>query len=195
MLKFKRIKGNLIHKTAVINWNKLKIGKGNIIGPYVVIGGNAQHPKSKSKGIIIVGNNNTFNEYCNIHLPTSISKKTLIGDNNYIMNSTTIDHDCVIENDVTLSSNVILGGNVLVMNAAQLGMNVCVHQNQIIGSYSMIGMNSFITRKLKVFPGFKFYGKPAKKKSKNLIGLKRNKIKNDELKLELLRYKKLISSR
>ena len=45
------------------------------------------------------------------------------------MNSTTIDHDCVIENNVTLSSNVILGGNVHVMEGAQLGINVCVHQN------------------------------------------------------------------
>ena len=26
-LKFKKIRGNLIHSTAVINWNKIKIGK------------------------------------------------------------------------------------------------------------------------------------------------------------------------
>ena len=38
MLKFKKIKGNLIHPTAIINWDELIIGKGNIIGPYVVIG-------------------------------------------------------------------------------------------------------------------------------------------------------------
>jgi len=109
------------------------------------------------------------------------------------MNSTTIDHDCVIEDNIVLSSNVILGGNVYIMNGAQLGIKACVHQNQIIGSYSMIGMNSFITKKLKVIPGFKYYGKPATKRSKNLISLKRNNIKNDKLKLELLRYKKLVS--
>lgn len=191
MLKYKKIKGNFIHKTAVINWNKLIIGKGNRIGPYVVIGNNAQHPKTKSNGVIIIGNNNIFNEYSNIHLPTHISKKTLIGDNNYFMNSTTIDHDCVIENNVILSSNVILGGNVHIMEGAQLGISVCVHQNQIIGSYSMIGMNSFITKKLNVVPGYKFYGKPAKKKSKNLFGLKRNNIDNNNLKLEISRYKQL----
>jgi UDP-N-acetylglucosamine acyltransferase len=144
-------------------------------------------------GIIEIGNNNFFNEYCNIHLPTKIRSKTIIGNNNYLMNSTTIDHDCVIENNIVLSSNVILGGNVYIMEGAQLGMKVCVHQNQVIGSYSMIGMNSFITKKIKVIPGYKFYGKPAKKKTKNLISLKRNNIKNDKLKLELLRYKKLVS--
>ena len=47
-MDFKKIKGNLIHKTAIINWKKLKIGKGNIIGPYVVIGTDAQHIKDKS---------------------------------------------------------------------------------------------------------------------------------------------------
>ena len=38
MLKFKKIKGNLVHKTASNKLEKIKIGKGNIIGPYVVIG-------------------------------------------------------------------------------------------------------------------------------------------------------------
>ena len=38
MIKYKKIKGNLVHKSAVINWNNINIGKGNIIGPYVVIG-------------------------------------------------------------------------------------------------------------------------------------------------------------
>ena len=62
------------------------------IGPYVVIGNSAQHPKSKSNGSIVIGNNNTFNEYCNVHLPTKIKQVTSIGNNNYFMNSTTIDH-------------------------------------------------------------------------------------------------------
>lgn len=191
MLNYKKINGNLIHNTAVINWVKLSIGKGNKIGPYVVIGNNAQHPKSKSNGSIIIGNNNTFNEYCNVHLPTKIKQVTSIGNNNYFMNSTTIDHDCFLENDIILSSNVILGGNVHIMNGAQLGIRVCVHQNQIIGSYTMIGMNSFVTKKLKVTPGNTFYGKPAKNKGVNIIGLKRNNIKNDQLKIEILKYKKL----
>jgi len=192
MLNYIKKNGNLIHKTAVINWKKTHLGKNNIIGPYVVIGNIAQHPKSKSVGIVKIGNNNVFNEYCNIHMPTNFKKITLIGNNNFLMNSTTIDHDCVIENNVVLSSNVILGGNVHVMEGAQLGIRVCVHQNQVIGSYSMIGMNSFITKKLKVVPGFKFYGKPAKKKAKNLFGIKRNKIDNNKLKFELDRYKELV---
>tara|TARA_B100000989_G_C19338112_1_gene383788 strand:- start:67 stop:657 length:591 start_codon:yes stop_codon:yes gene_type:complete len=191
MLQFKKIRGNLVHKTAIINWNKIIIGKGNIIGPYVVVGNFAQHPKSKSSGVIIIGNNNTFNEYCNIHLPTNIKKKTIIGNNNYFMNSCTIDHDCIIENNVVLSSNVVLGGNIHIMTASQIGIKVSIHQNQIIGSYSMIGMHSFVTKNLKVLPGYTYYGKPAKKIKKNIIGLKKHEIDNKNLKKETMRYKKL----
>ncbi len=191
MINFIKKKGNLIHKTAIINWNKLSIGKNNIIGPYVIIGNFAQDPKQKSFGKIIIGNNNFFNEYCNIHLPTKKTKKTVIGNNNYFMNSTTIDHDCVVENDVVLSSNVVLSGNVYIMNGSNLGIKASIHQNKIIGSYSMIGMHSFVTKKLNVYPGFIYYGKPAKKKKKNLIGLKRFNISNEFLKKEISRFKKI----
>ena len=49
-LNFKKIKGNLVHSTSVINWKKIKIGKGNIIGPYVVIGNNPQWKNKKPSG-------------------------------------------------------------------------------------------------------------------------------------------------
>ena len=195
MLEFKKIKGNLIHKTAIINWKKLIIGKDNIIGPYVVIGNSAQHPYSKSKGKIYIGNKNIINEYCNIHLPTEITKKTFIGNNNYFMNSTTIDHDCFIEDNVVLSSNVVLGGNVFVMKNAQLGIKSSIHQNQTIGSFSMIGMHSFVTKNIKIMPGYVYYGKPSKKIKKNLIGLKKNNISSIDLVNETKRFKKLISYR
>ena len=188
MIKYKKIKGNLVHNTAIINWKNLIIGKGNKIGPYVVIGNDAQHPKIKSFGKIIIGNNNTFNEFTNIHLPTKLKKKTTIGNNNYFMNSCTIDHDCFIENNIIVSSNCILGGNVILMKNCQLGIRTSIHQNQIIGSYSMIGMDSIITKKIKVEPGYVFYGKPAKLKKKNMVGLRRNKITNEILKKEYKRF-------
>ena len=188
MLNYKKIKNNLVHITAVINWKKVKIGSGNKIGPYVVIGNDAQHPKKKSSGKIIIGNKNVFNEFVNIHLPTDLKKQTKIGNNNYFMNSSTIDHDCTIEDNIILSSNTILGVNVIIIKNAQLGIRTSVHQNQVIGSYSMIGMHSIITKKLKVEPGFIFYGKPAKKMKKNLLGIKRNKISSDILKKEYKRF-------
>ena len=189
--KLKKVKGNLIHSTAIVNWKKVIIGKGNVIGPYVVIGNIPQWPKKKSNGKIIIGNNNVFNEFCNVHLPTSIRKKTFIGNNNYLMNSTTIDHDCYLENNIILSSNVILGGNIHIMNNAQLGIKTLVHQNQTIGSYTMIGMGSLITKKANILPGYVFYGKPIKKIKINKIALKRFRVSEKVLLKDTLRFKKL----
>ena len=98
------------------------------------------------------------------------------------MNSSTIDHDCCIEDNVVMSSNVILGGGVHVMKSAQLGIKTIIHQNQVIGSFSMIGMGSIITKKKSILPGYVFYGKPVKKMKLNKIGLKRFKILNKDLK-------------
>jgi len=192
MLKYKKIKENLVHPTAIINWKKINIGKGNKIGPYVVLGNDPQHPNEKNLGKIIIGNNNIFNEYVNVHLPTRLRKMTVIGNNNYFMNSTTIDHDCFLEDNIILSSNTILGGNVFIMKNAQIGMRTTIHQNQVIGSYSMLGMNSVVTKKIKLIPGYIFYGCPAKKIKKNTIGLKRNKITSQNLKKEYIRYLSLI---
>ena len=104
------------------------------------------------------------------------------------MDSTTIDHDCCIENNVILSSHTVLGGNVTIMNNSQLGIRTSVHQNQIIGSYCMVGMNSVITKKLIVKPGYIYFGKPAKKIKKNSIGLKRYKINSKILAEEYKRF-------
>ena len=192
MLKFKKIRGNYIHHTAIINWKSLIIGKGNTIGPYVVIGNEAQWKGKKSTGKIIIGNNNVFNEYTNIHLPTKLKKKTFIGNNNYIMNSTTIDHDCYLEDFLVISSNVILGGNIHIMKHANLGIKTIVHQNQVIGSYSMIGMGSIITKKKKILPGYVYYGKPVKKIKKNIFSLKKNNISDKKLMNENIRFKKIL---
>jgi hypothetical protein len=59
----------------------------------------------------------------------------------------------------------------------------------------MIGMHSFVTRKLLVTPGFIFYGMPAKKVKKNLIGLKRNNINVDMIKKETKRFNNMIKLR
>ena len=62
-----------------------------------------------------------------------------------------IAHDCIIEDDVVFSNNVTLGGNTHVMKKSQLGFNTIVHQNQVIGSFSMVGMGTIITKKLKSY--------------------------------------------
>ena len=78
------------------------------------------------------------------------------------------------------------------MKKSQLGFNVTVHQNQVIGSFSMIGMSSVITKKTRVLPGYIFAGNPAKKISLNKIGMKKKNISKKDIKKELSRFNLLI---
>lgn len=194
-MHYKKIKNNLIHKTAVIDWKNVNIGKNNIIGAYAVIGGPAQHPKKKSSGKVIIGDNNKINQFVCINRPTSLTKKTKIGNNNYIMNNTTIDHDCHLEDNITISSNVVLGGNIYIMQGTQIGIRSIIHQNQIIGSFTMLGMGSIVTKTKSIFPGYVFFGKPVKKIKMNLVGIRRNNISIDFLKSETKRFKEIFKKR
>ncbi len=191
---FRKLKDNYIHKTAIINWRKVIIGKNNVIGPYSVIGTDAQHTRDVSNGKIYIGNNNIIREFTTIHLPTKLRKKTIIGNNCNLMTMSHIAHDCIIEDDVVFSNNVTLGGNTHVMKKAQLGFNTIVHQNQVIGSFVMIGMGTIVTRKIKVLPGFVYFGNSAKKIKKNSIGFKKKGISKSEIINETKRFNKIIKN-
>ena len=188
MLKFKNINNNQIHETAIVDWDNVTLGEGNIIFPYACIGTDAQHPREKSDGPVNIGNNNTFREYVTNHRPTKISRETKIGNNNTFMVNSHIGHDCILEDNITLSNSVNIAGHVYIMKNAIFGLNSSVHQFQVIGSFSMIGMNSVIGAKQKVSPGYTYIGNPAKGIIKNSIGLERNNISNDILLDECKRF-------
>ena len=50
MLNYKKIKENIVHPTAIIDWKNVILGKNNIIGPYVVIGNHANTLNKKVLG-------------------------------------------------------------------------------------------------------------------------------------------------
>jgi UDP-N-acetylglucosamine acyltransferase len=185
---FKEIKGNLIHETAVINWDVVEIGEGNVIHPYVTIGLDALHAREKTEGIISIGDNNIFREYCSINAPTAISKKTQIGSNNFIMLYTFIAHDCVIEDNVSIANATQLGGHTYVMNNANIGYGCLIHQFQTIGSFTMLGMGTIVTKKSEIIPGNTYVGSPARCIKKNEIGLKRNNVSGEQIENEINRY-------
>ena len=186
--------GNKIHDTAVVDWNRVDIGTGNEIGPYVCIGTDAQHRTEPSDGKIIIGDNNIIREYSTVHLPTRFSKVTSIGNNCYLMALSHIAHDCVVEDNVIFSNNATLGGHVHIMQNSQIGFSVTIHQHQVIGSYCMIGMGTVIPRNKKIIPGSKWVGNPAKIMGKNSVGLERAGVTEEMLETENIRYEKLCSN-
>ena len=188
---FLNIKGNQVHRTAVVNWEKIKIGKNNIFFPYSVIGFDAQHTYEKSYGKLVIGNKNIFREFCTVHLPTKRKKITKIGNNCLFMTKSHVGHDCIIEDNVTLSNNVNIAGNTYIMKNTQFGLNSIIHQDQVVGSYSMIAMGTQIGKKIIMKPGYIYAGSNPKGIIKNKVGLNRNKISDKQLEKETIRFDKL----
>ena len=180
--------GNKVHKSAFVEWSHVKIGTGNVIGPFACIGTEAQHIAAVSEGKIEIGNNNTIREFSTIHRPTDEENGTVLGNNNYIMAGAHINHDCILEDDIVLCNNAALAGHVHVMKGAFLSMNCSIHQNQVIGSWSIIGMNSCVTKSAKVEPGYKFFGVPAKRNGRNSVALKRHEVTPEQLSAALRRF-------
>lgn len=195
-----------IHSTAVIH-PFAKIGKDVSIGPYSVIGANvvvmdgvtihshvsigapAQHRTHSGEQFgIFIDHGTVIREYVSVHLGTK--NPTTIGKNCYIMACAHVAHDCVIENDVTMANNCLLGGHCVVMRGANLGLGVIAHQYAVIGSYSMLGMGTIVTKASKIEPGNIYIGNPARFLKKNEVGLERNGITEKQLEIEKEIWKK-----
>lgn len=185
---YELVNGNVVHKTAQINWDRVDIGVGNRIGPFCIIGGEAQHRYYSSCGDISIGDHNIFQEHVSVNLPTKISKNTKIGSGCFFMTSAVVHHDCLIEDDVTMCSNASLGGGVIVMRGANIGMNASVHQFKAIGSYTILGMNGCVIKGSNIRPGRKFAGVPVRDIGSNSIGLSRARITEKLLQAEHKRF-------
>jgi len=188
---YELIKGNYVHKSAIVDWDNITIGVENIFGPMAIIGASAQHKYYESSGKIHIGNKNVFSEFCLISRPTLMTKKTTIANGNYFMSNSVIHHDCKIENDGIICSNVSIAGNVRLMNGVYLGQNSSVHQFQIIGSYSILGMNSCVTKKSHILPGRKYVGVPCRDIGQNQVGLNRSNISKEQITQEVSRFNRL----
>ena len=98
----------------------------------------------------------------------------------------------MLEDGSTLSCGVKIGGNVHVMRDSNLGMGAVVHQYQVIGSWSMIGMGSIIPKKARIYPGQTWVGNPVHRLKSNEHGLERFNIDDYDLIEETARYRELV---
>ena len=191
---FENIDGNLIHKTAIINWDRVQLGKGNTIGPYTCIGTEPPNISQVSDGIIKIGDRNNICEYVTIHLPTISEVGTTIGNNNILMSSAHIGHDCVLEDDIVLCNNAAVAGHSRIMSGSTLALNSSVHQFKVVGSWAMVGMNTCLNKSITVEPGNIYFGVPAKNMGRNIVGLRRKKVSKNDLSQEIIRFLSIIDS-
>ena len=171
-----------------------KIGKNNLIYPFSSIGTPPQDLKYKGeKNSLIIGDNNKFREYVNINPGTEQGGGiTSIGDNNLFMVYCHVAHDCKISNNIVLANNVQVGGHVKIENNAIVGGSCAIHQFSRIGESSMIGGMTGVLS--DVIPFGLSMGNRNNLMGLNLIGLRRSKISNENIKKIQLAYEKMFKS-
>jgi len=159
------------------------IGSGNEIFPFSSIGTPPQDLKYKGeKNSIIIGNNNKFREYVNINPGTEQGGGiTKIGNNNLFMVYCHVAHDCNISNNIVLANNVQVGGHVLIQDNAIVGGSCAIHQFSRIGETAMIGGMTGVLS--DVIPFGLSLGNRNNLVGLNLIGLRRAKISNENIKI------------
>ena len=170
------------------------IGIGNEIFPFSSIGTPPQDLKYKGeKNSLIIGNNNKFREYVNINPGTAQGGGvTKIGNDNLFMVYCHVAHDCNISNNIVLANNVQVGGHVNIQDNAIVGGSCAIHQFSRIGESAMIGGMTGVLS--DVIPFGLSLGNRNNLAGLNLIGLRRAKISNENIKILQQAYDEIFKS-
>ena len=162
---------------------RTKIGKNNEIFPFVSIGTTPQDLKYKGeKNSIIIGDNNKLREYVNINPGTSQGGTiTKLGNYNLLMVYCHVAHDCNLGDNIVLANNVQVGGHVTIENNAIVGGSCAIHQFSRIGNLAMVGGMTGVLS--DVIPYGLSLGNRNNLVGLNIIGLRRAKISNEDIKI------------
>lgn len=185
----------------------VKIGAGTVIGSHVVIKGPTvigkqnriyqftsigEDPQDKKYAAEItrleIGDRNTIREFTSMHRGTKQDHSlTKIGNDNLFMAYTHVAHDCTIGNHVIMANGASLAGHVHLHSHAILGGFTLVHQFTQIGQYSFAAMGSAITQDIPPF--VMVGGKPTRPHGINSVGMERNGISPEDIRLIRKAYK------
>lgn len=103
------------------------------------IGGGPQDiAYTENDSVLIIGNDNQIGEHATLHRGSS-SKKTSIGNNNYLMGNIHVGHDCELGNHIIMANDSKLGGFVKVEDNVILSAGAGVHQHVRIGEMVIAG--------------------------------------------------------
>jgi UDP-N-acetylglucosamine acyltransferase len=185
----------------------VKIGAGTVVGSHVVIKGPTtigkenriyqftsigEDPQDKKYAAEVtrleIGDRNTIREFTSMHRGTQQDNcVTKIGDDNLFMAYTHVAHDCLIGDHVIMANGASLAGHVHLNSHAILGGFTLVHQFTQVGQYSFAAMGSAITQDIPPF--IMVGGKPTRPHGINSVGMERNGISAEDIRLIRNAYK------
>ncbi len=183
---FSTIEGNveigadcIIGSSVIIKQGTI-IGKKNTICAGVQIGVDPQDYHYKGEvSQCIIGDGNIIREFTTVSKATGKDRRTVIGDNNFIMTYIHIAHNVEIGNNAVISSGTQLGGHVRIDDYANIGGLVGIHQFCRVGKYAMVGAQSYLNKDLP--PYLLARGNRAIVYGVNVRGLQRNSFSKEKI--------------
>jgi UDP-N-acetylglucosamine acyltransferase len=173
-----------------------RIGNGNSFFPFASIGMAPQDISYADEPTRLeIGDHNVIREYVTINRGTvKGGGVTRVGDRNLIMAYTHIAHDCQIGNHIIMANAATLGGHVTVEDWASVGALCPVHHFVRIGTHSIIGGGTTVTRDVLPFSktsaerGTHAYGL-------NAVGLERRGFTKERIRKIHHAYRVLLASK
>lgn len=149
-----------------------RLGKNNTLFPGAVVGAVPQDLKFQGEETTAeIGDHNTIRENVTINRGTAAKGRTIVGNNNFLMEGMHVGHDTFIGNGCIIGNSTKLAGEVTIDDFAILSANVLVHQFCHIGSYVMVSGG---TRTGQDIPPFCIAARePVAYSGLNIVGLKR----------------------
>ena len=149
-----------------------RLGNHNVVFPGAVIGAIPQDLKFRGEETTAeIGDNNTIRENVTINRGTAAKNRTVVGNNNLLMEGMHIAHDVIVGNQCIIGNSTKIAGEVIVDDCAIISANVLIHQLCHIGSYVMVGGG---TRTGQDIPPFVMAARePVAYCGLNLVGLRR----------------------
>ena len=170
----------ILHSHIVVSGHT-KIGEGNKFFQGCSIGAPPQDNSYKGEPTrTLIGNNNTFREYCSVHRGTLKENHiTTIGDNNLFMAYVHIGHDVLMGNHCTIANSTNFAGHVRVGDRVGIGGGTNIQQWVSLGRGAYIGGATALDRDIPSF--CTAIGNRAHLKGINIIGMKRQGYSKQEI--------------
>jgi len=170
-----------------------KIGKSNKIFHYSSIGEQPQDMKYKEQETYLeIGDRNTIREFCTLNTGTiEGNKKTVIGNDNWIMAYVHVAHDCIVKNNIVIANSVTLAGHVEIDDYVVLGGLTAIHQFCKVGAHVITQGGTLLSQDVPPFIRAVSRGANAFPNGINSEGLKRRGF-NSETILNIKRGYKII---
>lgn len=116
-----------------------RLGNNNKVYHNTVLGSTPQDFSYHGGDTILeIGNNNVFRENVVISRSSSSTGKSVIGDNNFIMDGVHICHDCNIANHCVIGIKCIIAGNCIIGSHAIFSSMVSMFQDTRVGEWSLV---------------------------------------------------------